>query len=90
MPNGGEAQARADRYRARYEQNAKARRNGLERYGARDLPPYRVEMESDSQVTAGPQGLTAKGIPRFAWWPISIGIGLAIVMFAWRAIQLAR
>ena len=103
MANGttDEKLARADRIKEQSaraqqagEQHQKATRNAIasirELLPGRDLPPYRAEMESDSQVTAGPSGLTAKGIPRFAWWPISIGIGLAIAMFAWAAIQLAR
>ena len=50
--------------------------------------PYGHE-ETHSEVTASPKGLNAKNIPRFAWWPISIGIGVAIILFAWAAVKLA-
>lgn len=39
--------------------------------GDRDLPNYR---ESDSEITANAQGLHARGIPRFAWWMLGLGI----------------
>lgn len=69
-----------------YEQNRRARENAL-----RQLPPYRVEMESeDSQVT-GPMGVGAKlPIPRAGRLAIGIGLGLlfacvgvAIVLKFW-------
>lgn len=80
MPNGGESQARADRYRARYAQNAKARKNGLDQYGtAPGTQPYRAEMDSSSELTA--PGITAKmPLPERA--RLAIGYALAIVLVA--------
>lgn len=43
--------------------------------GERDLPNYR---ESDSEITANAQGLHARGIPRFAWWMLGLGIMIFI------------
>jgi hypothetical protein len=78
MANGTkhESIARADRMRERQAQDQKATRNameGLRRAAgeARELPSYR---ESDSEITANTQGLHAKGIPRFAWWMLGLGI----------------
>lgn len=67
---------RADRIRERQKQDQKATRNALENLkqaaaGGRELQAYR---ESDSEITANTQGLHARGIPRFAWWMIGIGI----------------
>lgn len=80
MPNGGESQARADRYRARYAQNAKARKNGLDQYGQAQpgTQPYRAEMDSSSELTA--PGITAKmPLPERA--RLAIGYALAAVLF---------
>lgn len=81
MANGTtrESLARADRMRERHEQDQKATRNALTNMrcarGERDLPSYR---ESDSEITANTQGLHARGIPRFAWWMLGLGIMIFI------------
>jgi hypothetical protein len=82
MANGTikESIARADRMRERQEQDRKATRNALEGLrrvssGVRELQPYR---ESDSEITANTQGLHARGIPRFAWWMLGLGIMIFI------------
>lgn len=73
--------ARADRIRERQAQDQKATRNALNNLRAatgeprRELPSYR---ESDSEITANTQGLHARGIPRFAWWMLGLGIMIFI------------
>ncbi len=82
MANGTthQAIARADRMRERQEQDQKATRNALNNMRqtagqGRELPAYR---ESDSEITANAQGLHARGIPRFAWWMLGLGIMIFI------------
>lgn len=93
MANGTtkESIARADRMRERQEQDQRATRNALEqlRRTAPGAQPYREEMDSVSEVTAGPQGISARGIPREAWKWIGVGIALSIVLIAASLVILA-
>ncbi len=88
--------AQADRMRERQEQDQKATRNALDalRRAAPGTQPYREEMDSVSEVTAGTNGFSAKGIPKEGWkvisWGFAIGIILiaaAIVVIAWRGLS---
>lgn len=93
MANGTtkESIARADRMRERQEQDQRATRNALEqlRRTAPGSQPYREEMDSVSEITAGTDGLKAKGIPREGWKVISWGIALSIVLIAASLVILA-
>ncbi len=94
MANGTkhESIARADRIRERQEQDQRATRNALEalRRTAPGSEPYREEFDSVSEVTAGPQGLKARGIPREAWKWIGVGIAVFLVCLGAAVVMAAR
>lgn len=92
MPSGSSTPevARADRIREKAAQKRRGTRNAIA--ALRTAPgsqPYREEMDSVSEVTAGPQGISARGIPREAWKWIGVGIALSIVLIAASLVILA-
>lgn len=98
MANGShrEGPARADRLREENAKHARYLQRMLdeERSTKPGTQPYREEFDSVSEVTAGPDGLKAKGIPREGWkvisWGFAIGMVLiasAILMLAWKGMR---
>ncbi len=97
MPSGSgrEEVARADRMRERAAQKRRGTKNGLDALRdaeatLRDLPAYREEFDSVSEVTAGPQGLKARGSPREAWKWIGVGIAVFLVCLGAAVVMAAR
>lgn len=82
--------ARADRMRERQAQERKATKNAIAnlRDAARDLPAYREEQDSVSEVTVGigeRVKVGAKGIP-----PRALGLTLVILALAAAAVAILR
>jgi hypothetical protein len=77
--SGHEGPARADRYREKYARMHKRTQAKLDKVPiSRDLPAYREEMESNSEVTVGfgeKLKVGAKGIP-------SKALGAALIILA--------
>lgn len=66
MANGSshEGPARADRYREKYERMFRRTQKKLDQVPLnRELPAYREDMDSVSEVTVERLGIRAKGIP---------------------------
>lgn len=85
MANGShhEGPARADRLREKYARMHKRTQAKLDKVPiARDLPAYREEMDSVSEVTVEKLGIRAKGIPGKALGAALIILALAAAVVA--------
>jgi len=84
LANGSsfEGPARADRLREKYARMHKRTQDKLD--AARELAPYREEMDSVSEVTLGKDGLRAKGPP---WVLIVISVLVFAAFVAWLLIR---
>ncbi len=87
MANGShhEGPARGDRLREKYARLQRRAQTKLDRVPlSRDLPAYREEMDSVSEVTLGKDGLKAKGPP---WVLIVISVLVFAAFVAWLLIR---
>lgn len=81
--SGHEGPARADRYREKYERMFRRTQKKLDQVPlSRELPAYREDMDSVSEVTVERLGIRAKGIPGKA-------LGAALVILAIGAVVVA-
>ena len=87
--SGHEGHARGDRYREKYAKHHKRTQQKLDAIPiARDLPAYREEMDSVSEVTVGigeRVKVGAKGIP-----PKALGFAIAVLALAAAAVSILR
>ncbi len=88
MANGShhEGPARADRLREKYARMHKRTQAKLD--AVRELPPYREEMESNSEVTVGigeKVKVGAKGIP-----PKALGFAIGVLAIAAAIVAILR
>ncbi len=78
--------ARADRIREEAKQDQRATKNAIT--NLRELPPYREEMESNSEVTVGigeKVKVGAKGIP-----PKALGFAIGVLAIAASIVAILR
>lgn len=91
MANGShkEGPARADRYRERYAKMFRRTQSKLDKVPiSRDLPAYREEFDSHSEVTVGigeRVKVGAKGIP-----PKALGFAIAVLALAAATVAILR
>lgn len=84
--SGAEGPARGDRYREKYARMFKRTQAKLDQVPiSRDLPAYREEMDSVSEVTVERLGLKAKGIP-----PRALGFAIAVLALAAAVVAILR
>lgn len=87
MANGSshEGPARGDRIREKYASMFRRTQAELDKVPLpRDLPAYREDMDSVSEVTLGKEGLKAKGPP---WVLLAISLICLAAFVAWLVVR---